>query len=402
MSRIEVQFSSGAFMPGEPLLCKVDVSNDAAGAPIAWVAVQVHGVVGIDPTRTSEAALPWSRADHNPKSPAKQASASAHSLPPLGTFGPHSYVFLTAPLTILAADVAPGTMRHLLYYLLLPTDLPPSYKGAALRFSYFLTVAAQKSLAPAKISRFPIRIVNPAAGVGRISVLSSASVPDSPDQSGAREMDAAALSTAAAIDVLHERWCAAARLTPAPWDTGTGALRMRQQAHANVMRLAAKQYYDGQQPSSYNISKGKDPIVRFALDKTAYQLGEVIYGALDFSAATAKCVQISAWLETVEELPVGLRSTVRGTGTFRRSYAEHHEYTMNTLAAHFMFQIPVEAAHEFTSDVVSLSWVLRFEFISLEVGTDKHLDPLLWELPLRILVPTHPSGLLFSPHFTLL
>lgn len=400
MSRIEVQFSSGAFMPGEPLLCKVDVSNDAAGAPIAWVAVQVHGVVGIDPTRTSEAALPWSRADLNPsKSPAK--ANQSHALPPLGTFGPHSYVFLTAPLTILAADVAPGTTRHLLYYLLLPTDLPPTYKGAALRFSYFLTVAAQKSLAAAKISRFPIRIVNPAAGVGRISVLSSASVPDSPDQSGAREMDAAALSSAAAIDVLHERWCSAARLVPAPWETGTGALRMRQQAHANVMRLAAKQYNDGQQPASYNISRGKDHIVRFALDKTAYQLGEVIYGALDFSAATSKCLQVSAWLETVEELPPGLRSSVRGAGTFRRPYAEHHEYAMNTLAAHFMFQIPVEAAHAFNSDVVSLAWVLRFEFISLD-GANRQLDPLLWELPLRILVPTHPSDLLFSPHFTLL
>ena len=401
MSRIEVQFSSGAFMPGEPLLCKVDVSNDPAGAPIAWVAVQVHGVVGIDPTRTSEGALPWSRTDINPKtSPAKKAAPS-HALPPLGTFGPHSYVFLTAPLTILAADVAPGSTRHLLYYLLLPTDLPPTYKGAALRFSYFLTVAAQKSLAAAKISRFPIRIVNPAAGVGRISVLSSASVPDSPDQSGAREMDAAALSSAAAIDVLHERWCSAARLVPPPWETGTGALRMRQQAHANVMRLAAKQYNDGQQPASYNISKGREHIVRFALDKTAYQLGEVIYGAFDFSNATTKCVQVSAWLETVEELPAGLRSNVRGAGTFRRAYAEHHEYTMNTLAAHFMFQIPVEAAHEFSSDVVSLSWVLRFEFISLD-GVERQLDPLLWELPLRILVPTHPSDLLFSPHFTLL
>ncbi len=61
---------------------------------------------------------------------------------------------------------------------------------------------------------------------------------------------------------------------------------------------------------------------------------------------------------------------------------------------------------------MSLTWVLRFEFMAVAGGDERaaapvgeavpRVEPLLWELPLRVLVAHHPADLHSAPQFLFL
>jgi hypothetical protein len=43
--------------------------------------------------------------------------------------------------------------------------------------------------------------------------------------------------------------------------------------------------------------------------------------------------------------------------------------------------------------------VLRFEFLTLPSETQPRLMPVLWELPVRVVIPSCPPELTFAPQF---
>lgn len=55
-----------------------------------------------------------------------------------------SFVFMSTPPSALTGAVPAGNSVRLVFYAQLPFELPPTYKGAAVRFHYCITIAAQK------------------------------------------------------------------------------------------------------------------------------------------------------------------------------------------------------------------------------------------------------------------
>jgi hypothetical protein len=192
--RIAVQLNAAVYFPGDALYCRIDVRNAAARAsaaasaeqqPIAWVALQLHGICSVEPARVAMRELPAVSSvflpptvRDKPSSVGKHGAMAATALPNLADFGPNTFCFLSTPLSIVACDVAVGHskqvgysscrlshQRQVMFFVALPLDLPPSYKGLAVRYQYLLTVAAQKSRYPAMVSRLPVRVLAPAAAL---------------------------------------------------------------------------------------------------------------------------------------------------------------------------------------------------------------------------------------------
>ena len=73
-------------------------------------------------------------------------------------------------------------------------------------------------------------------------------------------------------------------------------------------------------------------------------------------------------------------------------YDEHQELTPDTILTHFLFSLPVDAPPSFATQLVSLRWVLRFEFTAAHQSSSSWLgsrkpDQISWMLPIHVHVP---------------
>jgi hypothetical protein len=104
-------------------------------------------------------------------------------------------------------------------------------------------------------------------------------------------------------------------------------------------------------------------------------------------------------LETEEVVDASWRRPVQGGGgAVRRVYDEHLEVTADTACTHFLFTIPPDAAASFQTPLVSLRWLLRFQFTASlpHAGLAQReewsplqgrLEQLTWALPVTVLPP---------------
>ena len=76
-------------------------------------------------------------------------------------------------------------------------------------------------------------------------------------------------------------------------------------------------------------------------------------------------------------------------------YDEHQELTPDLVLTHFMLSIPFDAPVSFSSHLVALRWLLRFEFTTSAVqqsaswlgGSSKGVERLTWTLPILVKAP---------------
>jgi len=151
---------------------------------------------------------------------------------------------------------------------------------------------------------------------------------------------------------------------------------------------------------SFNITKKSDHLVKLSLNKKIYQLGDVIKGSFDFFAATIPCFQVSVRLELEESIEPSFCNPSRAKKPIiKNTFAEHHELTYSTLHSSFSFQIPIEGAQEFATELVSVRWLLQFEFITGTFSSSKdqiNAEPMQWNLPIRVLVPNYPPQTIYK------
>ncbi|GMH41044.1 hypothetical protein BSKO_08954 [Bryopsis sp. KO-2023] len=158
---------------------------------------------------------------------------------------------------------------------------------------------------------------------------------------------------------------------------------------------------------TYNLRLGDQNLVRFSLNPGLNQElhpGSTFGGVLDFresvgsSAATGKqCISVSVMLETEEEiqqawLPPSLKA--RDGCVIRRLYCEHVELTTDVLMTSFSFSIPPGAPCSFRTPLLTLRWVLSFEFTVGEAGQvdsagiirkpNNRCEQLNWRLPVTV------------------
>lgn len=114
------------------------------------------------------------------------------------------------------------------------------------------------------------------------------------------------------------------------------------------------------QTSIFTIGKDNSHLVRFLLTKQSYQPGEVLLGVFDFARAALPCYEVSATLcfeETLSTMSLDPSRVVSA-----REVAAFHEYTGAALHTNVQFCIPHDALPTIRTDLVCFQWLLRFEF----------------------------------------
>lgn len=155
---------------------------------------------------------------------------------------------------------------------------------------------------------------------------------------------------------------------------------------------------------SYNLRVGDRPLVRLSLHSPLFgevTLGGTINGAIDMRAsheaalqdpAAPKCVQVVVLLETEE----WVQNKWRGphTSVTRKVYDEHQELTPDLLLTHFILSLPVDACPSFATPLVSLRWVLHFEFTTSVPAAKRGWlsgapapERIAWSLPVLVWPP---------------
>eukprot|EP01132_Coremiostelium_polycephalum_P004763 gene4763-5942_t len=288
--------------------------------------------------------------------------SSATSLPNNTDFGENGKSIFASPTTFLASDlyIPPGQSRSYIYYVTLPTSIPPSFKGTSIKYSYFLSIAAQLFTNPAQILTVPIRVLTPASALRPIKFKSNIINFDFEEGS----IETTQENSKNSIEVGVSKWPISpykkSQHFPAPYPQ-----TLSQYDSNNTKKSVLDLLNKHSTPVSINISKGTEKLATFSICRTAFSLGDTVSGTFDFSIATIPCYKILVKLECEESIDQKYLQQSRGSNKpIRRLYGELHEYTTNIRQTHFMFHIPVEASQEFSTKYVSVKWSLRFEFVT--------------------------------------
>ncbi|XP_020228357.1 uncharacterized protein LOC109809447 isoform X2 [Cajanus cajan] len=161
---------------------------------------------------------------------------------------------------------------------------------------------------------------------------------------------------------------------------------------------------------SYNIRLDDQVLLKFSPKNSdsTYYFSDVIGGTLTFfhEEGARRCLEISITLETSETINRRfVHPSRRNSPTITKVQSDHHEVVADLVQTSFLFSVPMDGPMSFSTQHVSVQWVLRFEFFT----TPKHVDwkkydhPLLiegrekteWVLPITVHAPpprAPPSG----------
>ncbi|KAI0271663.1 Rgp1-domain-containing protein [Gloeopeniophorella convolvens] len=281
------------------------------------------------------------------------------------------------PPAMLAVDLSlgPGEERSYNYTVKLPANLPPTYKGRTLRFSYQLSVGTCRATvgtpsSQSRVMKVPIRVYNHVSvdrpprwydlltgsiELGgkleekieerpRKSPRSSPANSPIPSQGSIGELRAYAQrllephsATVSAFPSIH---------TPDEQELREpeGGLTGCREAVEILTRVPKK--------VSYDVNKDGVKVAVLTFMKSAWRLGETVLGVVELNdrGGRGHVLKLSAMLEAHESLPsaVSAPPDARHAAHMRRVYAEHHASFMpQTLRTTFALDIPSDAAPAF-------------------------------------------------------
>ncbi|KAH9964582.1 Rgp1-domain-containing protein [Russula dissimulans] len=312
------------------------------------------------------------------------------------------------PPAMLAVDLSlgPGEERSYTYTVKLPSNLPPTYRGRTLRFSYQLSVGACRSTAgtlnsQSKVMKVPIRVYNHVSTGqpprwydlltgsveqgGRLEEKIEEGPRDLPKQSRFKPHSAASQGSISDLRtyalLLLEPDPAALSAFPALRATmddqelhgsGGGLTGCREAVEA-LTRVPKK--------VSYDVNKDGVKVAVLTFMKSAWRLGETVLGVVELNdrEGRARILKLSAMLEAHESLPseIATPPDARNASYMRRVYAEHHASFMpQTLRTTFALDIPPDAAPAFR----------------LSLGGAQSEGGLAWKVRLCLLVAVSAPG----------
>ncbi|XP_029839022.2 RAB6A-GEF complex partner protein 2-like isoform X1 [Ixodes scapularis] len=363
------------YVAGDSVECLVTFINKRADANVderpencvkptpenlAWASAQIHCHCSVDEAKV-----------HFPKSPSQEQMATGSkdtSFIPCRGEGEKGYVVFSSKPKILFCDLRllPGESKSFVYRETIPSSVPPSYKGQAVRYAYKVTIGAQKVNARICLLRIPIKV----------------------------------FVVEGLMEALKERLARAAPNNPF----------LPSASRQSVLEVAVDFLEDltsRRRPSYYNVTHQNGRVVRFCLLKTSFRLGEDIVGTFDFSEATVPCVQYSVTLQSEEEV-LGAASASGEAVLSTLGHCKQHAFCLHLRTTHLHLPVPLHVTPSFASDIVELRWKLHFEFVMttspitmpglrLPPGSGDWAPPevldvqtMVWDLPI-CLFPTHPG-----------
>ncbi|KAK9814302.1 hypothetical protein WJX72_003654 [[Myrmecia] bisecta] len=351
-------------------------------------------------------------------------------------------IFRTQPKHVLAhCQLAGLARRSFMLRLKLPDALPPTFRGGAARFSYALEARLQYSVEPEVINNTGAN-VSRQGSAGRLGFLRYSSSVDSHGAGTTAVQQRVQKECLAKLPVLVwpfkgtsesiDRRAVAAPSSPvqdeAPvlhYQMGCSGSDLLLSCE-EVLDLPAAPPRDGDllaapSPSyagdnslsrSFALRIGASPLVRLGVHEPLdgpLRLGSTLAGTLDFRASheaailhqqSPKCAQVIILLETEECVCSPWQVARRAhaaPGLVRKVYDEHQELTMDTLLSHFIFSIPYDAPASFSTELLNLRWLLRFEFTAIPSSAPggwqqlsrpvQKPEQITWVLPLVVQPP---------------
>ncbi|KAG8220206.1 Rgp1-domain-containing protein [Butyriboletus roseoflavus] len=265
---------------------------------------------------------------------------------------------------MLAVDLtlAPGESRTYTYTVSLPDNLPPTFRGRALKFSYELVIGtcrasssamrSSSSLGPtgansiSRIMKVPIRVYNHVA-VGKVSrpydllwpvgkrMLSADSAPKVVN--GVTQVISQSDESFHSLDDLEDYGQRLLAIFP---EAGTTDVRSK-------MPLDCEREREGDGGALTGCREAVEILTRNP--KKAYRLGETVLGVVELNErqGRSRVLSLSAMLESQETLP----SQIASAGNMRhmrRVHAEHHASLVSSvLRTTFALDIPSDASPAF-------------------------------------------------------
>ncbi|XP_065299174.1 RAB6A-GEF complex partner protein 2 isoform X2 [Dermacentor albipictus] len=339
--------------------CNESSDNSIKRMPenIAWASAQIHCHCSVDESKV-----------RFPKSPSQEQMATGSKdtsfIPCRGEKG---YVVFSSKPKILFCDLRllPGESKSFMYKEVIPSSVPPSYKGQAVRYAYKVTIGAQRVNALTRLLRIPIKV----------------------------------FVVEGLMEALKERLAKAAPSNPF----------LPTASRQSVLEVAVDFLEDltsRRRPSYYNVTHQNGRVVRFCLLKSCFRLGEDIVGMFDFSEATVPCVQYSVTLQSEEHISAA--ASVTGEAVHSTlGHCRQHAFCLHLRTTHLHLPVPLHVTPTFGSDIAELRWKLHFEFVMTtslvmqpgqQVPSSCDWQPpavldvqtMVWDLPI-CLYPTHPG-----------
>ncbi|XP_073993064.1 RAB6A-GEF complex partner protein 2 [Rhodnius prolixus] len=349
-------------IPGENIICCIsflntsDPSNSRNVETLAWASVQIHCLCS-----TNGKIAYASKLSQTTEVPPFESDTSF--VPYKGDT--QGQIVLSTKPKILFCDLQllPGLSKSFVYTEILPPEAPPSYRGKLVKYSYKISIGAQRVNCPIKLLRIPLRVL-------AISGLPDYNIcEDSEDLSPSNPFLESQSKE-------HE-------LSP--------ALQL-------VQNITARR-----SPNFYNITNTRGKVGRFCLFKQSYRLGEDIVGTFDFTKCTVPCIQLTVTLQCEER--IAGEHAVNKTEVAVLSFSKHHEVCLHMSHCLLNLPIPMHATPVFVTDLMELKWKLHFEFVTGHPGaTDVvvsgdtwrapeflHIETMIWDLPVQI-YPALPSA----------
>ncbi|KAL3695876.1 hypothetical protein R1sor_009952 [Riccia sorocarpa] len=158
---------------------------------------------------------------------------------------------------------------------------------------------------------------------------------------------------------------------------------------------------------TYNIRINDQVLVRFAPRNpdSTYYFGDTVSGTLTFlrEEGARRCLEVSVVLETREILnPSYLHPSRKNSSVISKVQSEYFETVCDMLNSHFIFSVPLDGPASFSTPLISVQWILRFEFVASPPHVDwsKYAHPLLieerergeWSLPIVVHAPLPPRA----------
>ncbi|GAA5905540.1 hypothetical protein JCM5296_000389 [Sporobolomyces johnsonii] len=341
----------------------------------------------------------------------------------------------SCPPSILGVDLVlePGESKSYTFSIRIPADLPPSFRGKAIKFNYHLVVGSNRvSLGPmslpapavgsaknsvSRVMRVPVRVYNHVGVTGarpfydltnpiiyqrdeattgaeeddvKVPTRRKAHRPDTgrPDFEAyaANLLDSVASNSPEMLllNASISRRFGQAR-SPSIMEAPP-AMRPEMSSHrggasagvgvdtdeANGCKAAVEIVSRNSQKVSYDINKDGYMVAQLTLVKSAYRLGESVNGSVVINSGEGRVLRVSARLETHElvETTISTKPAPQIRQITRRLHSEHHETTLDSARIGFALAIPSGATPDFGTSGVKLQWSVRLSFLVIPPSPD--------------------------------
>ncbi|KAL5340755.1 Rgp1-domain-containing protein [Aspergillus crustosus] len=326
-----------------------------------------------------------------------------------GVSSSKSVPLLSTPQSLLFVDLrlAPGEEQSFTFAFTLPSGLPASHKGKAIKISYNLVIGTQRPSGnnePQRVNRIsiPFRVFSGVNGQGKIlghdlmrpyvllrdeaRIQKVGSLPQltAKAESISRPTWNSAPEFLSYVDEILEQRSRNSSLKPPDtlaerrpsYDLAADPLSCKDAIDFAILR-SNQTNNSSQSPNRFDIARGGRRIAVVVLNRPAHRLGETLIATVNLTDTALPCYALRATLESSEK--VGSHLAVRSEASIRRAtrrvHASFFEITLFSTRVVFSPAIPISATPTIVTSGVNVEWELRFEFVTSSVSAEAGSGP---------------------------